>query len=84
MKPAPRAREHGRADVDASDEGTERIECEISARSHPCVQDVTAQTVEDLVPKLAIASDFERQIEQIVYRRDPLVAIQVWRTRAVG
>ena len=66
-------RQHGRTDVDPHDLGALWIELHIASGADPGVQYPTRQTVENQPSQATVAPIFERQLEQVIEWRYPLI-----------
>src|SRR6266849_10873530 len=75
--PASGARQHRRAEIDAHDPGAGRIEWKITSGADARVQYQARKSGKELRPDLAIATVFERQIQDVVERRNALIAREV-------
>src|SRR6266566_1512455 len=71
------AREHRRAEIDAHDLGAGRVEWKTPPRAHAGVEYQSRKAGKELRPDLAIATIFERQVQDIVERRDALIAREI-------
>jgi hypothetical protein len=73
--------QHRRADVDADHRRARRVEGDVAPGSDPGVEQPARQPLEQQRPDPPIPPDLERQVEQIVERRDALVSAE--RTQTV-
>ncbi len=74
-----RSSKHRRAEINPDDVGDARIEREIPTSTDSGVQQAARQSLEEERPDAALAAVFERQIGQIVKRRDSLISFKVGR-----
>ena len=75
----PRTGEHGGARINAGDIRPGRVISAIAPGTDPSVEQPAAKAVEQQGPQSGVALPLERLVEEIVERRDALVACQVLR-----
>jgi hypothetical protein len=73
--PAACSGEHGRAIIDAGHLGAWWIVSAVPARADAGIQQTAAEILKQQRPESAVASSLERQVKQVIERRNALVAI---------
>src|SRR5215470_9464428 len=70
-------RQHRWAEIDAHDLGAGRIERKIPSRTHARIEYHARKSRKELRPDLAVATILERQVQDIIERRNALIALKI-------
>src|SRR5437763_1873882 len=71
------SRQHGRADIDPDHRGARWIKRKIPSGADARVQDATREPLKEHRPDPAIAGVLEREVDEVVKRGNPLIAIKI-------